>query len=210
VTFRAYHFVGATLRNGKPVPSDGEWLIWRKPLIMCQSGLHASEHPFDALQYAPGPILCLVDTGGKDILRQDDKLVCRRRRIVARFDATELLRDQARKSALSVIHLWNAPAVVRQYLETGDEALRAAASAAAWDAARAAAWDAARAAAWAAARDAAWAAARDAAWAAAWDAERAAARDAARAAAWDAARAAAKNRFKIAVDAKFTEMGVKP
>ena len=84
-----------------------------------------------------------------------------------------------RRYALAVIHLWDAPDVVRRYLETGDESIR--------DAARAAARDAAWAAAWAATRDAAWAAAR----AAARDAARAAARAAAGDAAWDAAGDAA-------------------
>ena len=50
-----------------------------------------------------------------------------------------------------MIHLWDAPPVVREYLETGDETKRAAA----WAAAGAAAWDAAGAAAWEAAWDAA-------------------------------------------------------
>jgi len=147
---RAYHFVGETLRDGRPVPKDGEWLVHEGEVEMCESGLHASKHPFDALQYAPGETLCLVEV--EDVVgRGDDKLVCRRRKIVARFDATELLRSFARKQALKVIHLWDAPDVVRRYLQTGDEELRVAA------------W----AAASAAARDAAWAAAWDAAWAAA-------------------------------------------
>jgi len=50
----------------------------------------------------------------------------------------------ARKMALSVIHLWAAPTIVREYLETGDESKRAAARAAAWDTARDATRDAAR------------------------------------------------------------------
>ena len=181
---RAYHFVGATLRDGRPVPADGEWLTHDGPVEMCVSGLHASRCPFDALQYAPGATLCLVDC--EDIITEhDDKLVCRRRRIVKRIDATELCRLAARRYALDAIHLWDAPAVVREYLETGREDLRTAAWAAArdaaWDAARDAAWDASWDAAWAAARAAAWAAARDAAW------------DAARDAAWDAARDAARD-----------------
>ena len=48
--------------------------------------------------------------------------------------------DFARWNALQVLHLWNAPELVQEYLETGNEAIRAAA----WAAARAAAWDAAR------------------------------------------------------------------
>ena len=155
---RAYHFVGETLRDGRPVPADGVWLEHTGPLVLlCQSGLHASLDPWDALQHAPGPFLCLVDVGG-EILHGADKLAGRRRRIVARFDASEILRAHARQSALSVIHLWGAPAVVREFLETGDESKRAAALDAAMDAARAASCPDARYAAWAAALDAAWAA----------------------------------------------------
>jgi len=148
----AWHFVGDTLRDGRPVPPDGEWLAHTGELIMCESGLHASKHPFDALKYAPGAMLCLVEVDG-EIIEDDDKLVCRRRRIIARRDATSMLREFARVQALSVAHLWQMPDIVRQYLETDDESLRAAANAAARAAASAAAWDAAWAAAWDAARD---------------------------------------------------------
>ena len=107
----AYHFVGDTLRNGDPIPTDGEWLEYAGPLVMCESGLHASLHPFDALQYAPGATLCLVDCD--DIAAEEsDKLVCSRRRIVARFDATGMLWEMSRWSALQVIRLWDAPPVV--------------------------------------------------------------------------------------------------
>lgn len=133
----SYHFVGATLRDGSPIPPDGEWLKYSGPCAMCKSGLHASRHPFDALQYAPGNTLCLVEVRGIES-EQDDKLVCRERMIVKRIDAADLLRSFARQCALDVSHLWDMPAVVRAYLETGDESLRAAAGAAA-GAARAAA-----------------------------------------------------------------------
>ena len=187
---RAYHFVGDTLRDGRPIPPDGEWLVHEGPIVICESGLHASRHPFDTLQCAPGNTLCVVEC--EDVVaEQDDKLVCRRRMIVKRADATDMLRTFARQCALDVIHMWDAPQVVRDYLTTGDETLRAAAMAAADAAARAAAMDAAMAAAWDAAMDAAMAAADAAARAAAMDAARAAARAAAMAAAWDAARAAA-------------------
>lgn len=150
----AYHFVSDTLRDGRPVPADGEWLEHDGPVILCESGLHASECPFDALQYAPGGTLCLVELDG-EIVSGDDKLVASRRRIVKRIDAEPLIREFARWCALQVIEHWDAPEVVRRYLESGDESLRAAAR----DAARGAAWAAERAAAWAAASAAAWAAA---------------------------------------------------
>jgi hypothetical protein len=181
-TVQAWHFCGDKLRCGSEIPADGVTFTYTGPLVMCESGLHASREPFDALQYAPGPTLCLVNCAG-EIVEGDDKLICTERTIIARMDATDLLRYFARMQALSVIHLWEPPDVVLDYLMTGDESIRAAARDAAWDAAR----DAAGAAARAAARDAAGAAARDAAGAAAWDAAGAAARDAA----WDAARAAA-------------------
>jgi hypothetical protein len=89
MTTLAWHFVGATLRDGRPVPPDGEWLIHRGVAVMCQSGLHASIDPFDALQYAPASILCRVEVD--DIVqRDDDKLLCRKRKILWRGDAAPL------------------------------------------------------------------------------------------------------------------------
>jgi hypothetical protein len=171
---RAWHFVGDTLRDGRPVPADGVTLRHDGPLVMCESGLHASIHPFDAVGYAPGNTLCLVECSG-EIKHDADKLVCSERTIIVRMNAKPLLRLFARQQALSVIHLWDAPQVVLDYL-MGDDAAWNAALDAAWaaarDAARAAAWDAARAAARAAALDAAWDAARDAAWVTAWAAAR--------------------------------------
>lgn len=131
----AYHFVGESLRDGRAIPADGEWLVHDGAVKLYASGLHASIAPFDALQYAPGNTLCLVELRGT-IVRGDDKVVASERRIIKRIDAEPLLREFARWSALQVIELWDAPDVVRQYLTTGDESLRAAA----WAAARDAAW----------------------------------------------------------------------
>jgi hypothetical protein len=206
----AWHFVGDKLRDGSPVPKDGEWLKYKGPLKMCESGLHWSRQPFDALKYAPGETLCLVEVGG-DVMEpksgeHTDKGISTKRKIIARMDATGLLRYFARMQALSVIHLnEDLPEVVCDYLMTGDESLRAVAR----DAARAVARDAARAAAGAAARAAAGAAAWDAAGAAAWDAAGAAAwdaaGDAARAAAGAAAGAAAREHFNSLVYECFEE-----
>lgn len=188
----AWHFTGDKLRDGRPLPAVGEWLIHEGPVAICIRGLHASRHPYDALQYAPGALMHLVEC--VDISDEHhDKLVCRRRRIIALMDATEMLRYYARMRALSVVHLWDAPDVVLDFLMTGRQrgaaiyAARNAAWAAAWAAACTAAIDAAENAAWFAARNAG----RDAAWAAAMVAERAAER----AAAWAAERAAARNDF---------------
>jgi len=182
-TVTAWHWLAddGRMRDGRQAPADGEWLRHDGPVVMCQSGLHASRRALDALQYAPGSLVCRVEC--RDVVEeQDDKLVCQERRILWRVDMSKQLRVFARQCALDVVHLWAAPDVVVQYLETGDKDLMVAS----WDAATAAVkdvpWDAAMAAARAAA--------------AAWDAAMAAAaaRDAARAAAGDAARAAAISR----------------
>jgi hypothetical protein len=175
---RAYHFTNKALRDGRRVPKPGKWLVHKGTLEMCVSGLHASLHPFDALQYAPGAMLHLVELDG-EIIKGDDKVVARKRMIVASFDAEDLLGEFARKCALDVYDKWgnektDPKGIVKRYLKTGDESLRDAAWAAAWDAARAAAMDAAMDAAW------------DAAWAAAWAAQR--------------------RRFKPMVDKRFNEI----
>ena len=189
-----YHFTGTTLRDGSPIPAVGVWLEHNGPIGPCQCGLHASEHPFDALQYAPGVRLHRVELQGDLVSHGDpiDKWAGRRRRIIASIDADAMLREFARWCASQVLHLWNAPQVVKDYLATGDEALQ--------DAARGAALGAA----WDAARGAALGAARGAALGAAWDASRGAALAAARDAAWGAALAAQRACFAERVELAFT------
>ena len=162
-TILAWHFVDDTLRDGRPVPKDGEKLIFPGEPVMCERGLHASRHPFDALRYAPGAILCRVRCGGT-IIEGDDKLVCTERTIVARADATEALLDFARMQALSVIGNYpGEPAdAVLDWL-MGDASARSAAGSAARSAARSAAWSAAESAARSAAESAARSAAESAA-----------------------------------------------
>lgn len=111
--------------------------------ILCGQGLHASKEPFDALQYAKGKYLYKVELSGR-IVEGDNKVVATHRKYIKCIDAEDLLRYFARQQALSVVHLWDAPDVVVEYLTSGGESLRVAAWVAAWDAAWAAAWDAAR------------------------------------------------------------------
>jgi len=187
----AWHFTGDKLRDGSPIPPIGHTLVHTGVIEMCASGYHWSRTPFQALPYAPGPLLHKVRIGGTIRETKGDKGVSSERTILATIDATQLMRRFAANQALSVAHLWPMPDVVREYLTGLDESKRDAARAAAMDAAWAAAMDAA----WDAARDAAWAAARAAAMDAAW----AAARDAV----WDAARAAAATDFNRRVFAAF-------
>jgi hypothetical protein len=181
-------------------------------LVICKNALHGSFDPFDAMQYAPGPILHRVLFSGARI-EESDKVGSRSRTILATRDAETMLYAFARKQALLVADMEDMPPVVRQYLETGDATLRTAARtatrnedrtarSAAEHAAWAAAWGAARSVAEGAARSAVDGAARSVAWGAArsacsevWSEVRSAAEGAAWTAAWTAADNAARVMF---------------
>ena len=133
----AWHFVDDTLRDGRAVPPDGQALVHADDVAICVSGLHASPRILDALKYAPGNVICRVlcdDVVGQ----QEDKLVCRSRAVEWRLDGEEVLREFARQVALDVAPLWDMPAAVRSFLETGNDTLRVAARADAREASRAA------------------------------------------------------------------------
>lgn len=166
----AYHFTGDRLRDGQLIPPIGHTLVYDGEIELCMRGYHWSRTPWQALQYAPGPILHRVRIGGTVIEEPgDDKGVSSERTILASVDLKEMMLRFAADQALSVAHLWDMPVVVREYLETLDESKRARAREAAWAVAWDASWAPAREAAWAAvaagstagARAAAWIAARD-------------------------------------------------
>ena len=123
-------------------------------LVPCENGMHASPTAFDALQYATGPMLWRVTLSDERVPHGSpvDKYAARSRTYVQCVDIDKLCRRFAAMQALSVIQLWDAPQVCKDYLtdeangiDRPDilDAARDAASAAAWDAA----WDAASAAA---------------------------------------------------------------
>ena len=136
-----WHFA-AIDNQGRPIMRDGTPIEIGKryeidgPIKMCERGYHGSLRAKDALHYAPGPWVSRRPLEG--VIDGDDKSVGRAFVQQSGIDATDILREFARWCALQVIDLWAAPDVVRQYLKTGDESLRAAA----WDAARDAARDA--------------------------------------------------------------------
>jgi hypothetical protein len=150
------------LRDWRPVPDDGETLVHDGGLSLREDGLHASVQIIDALGYAPGNTICRVECGG-EVLESEGRIACSQRTILWRIDGSRLLRDFARQCALDVIHLWDAPGGVLDWLETGDESLRKAAGKvignednfysvdAAWATTEVEAWEAAREAADAAA-----------------------------------------------------------
>lgn len=84
------------------------------------------------------------------------------------YDAAPVLYQFARETALGVAHLWHTPPIVLRYLKTGDESIREAASAAAWDARNVASRGAGHAALDAARYATEGAPTKTAAWAAAW------------------------------------------
>lgn len=134
---RGWHFTASPdkfAHGGRVIPADGRWLVVRNEVSMCNSGLHFSVNPLDALQYAPGHYVFLIEAAG--VVVGIDKCVARARRIVARADAEEVLRKFARQCAADVLHLWNAPQIVKDYLASGDEKIRAYARNAARDATR--------------------------------------------------------------------------
>jgi len=194
----AWHFLaaGCTLGygDGRVVGPGSVVSVAPDRLDPCRYGLHASVDVIDALQYAPGPVLCRVELSGQ-AMYDWDKLCAETRRVVWMSDPARseaVLRTFARRCAADVIHLWAATDVARRYLATGDEEIRADARADAKSAARggdrATTMDAASAAASAAARAAAGVGNRaSSAWVAAW----AITRDAAMASAWAITRDAA-------------------
>lgn len=143
----AWHFTGATLRDGSPIPAIGETLVYEGKIELCKSGYHWSPKPHQALEYAPGNLLHMVRYGGV-IDKYEDKGVSSERTILATTDAEHLLRRFAADQALSVAHLWDMPEVVREYLTTLDENTRIAA----WVVAGSVTGFAPNAAAWAATR----------------------------------------------------------
>jgi len=185
-----WHFADKTLRDGTPHPDVGVTLPEIPNLKPCLRGYHASPTPLQALQWAPGPYVARVRLHGVVIPHGDpiDKYVASMRtQLTPYVDATDALRLFTRQCALDVIHLWNAPDVVRKFLETGYGGLRA-------NAERAVAKARTRGAAGIAAQDAAWAAVQNAAQAAVAEtsAQAAVAETSAQAAAQDTARAAAQ------------------
>jgi hypothetical protein len=208
---KAFHFLRAdrTSDCGNESPwEDGETRIIADPekIILCEYGYHSSPTLWDALNYAPGPLACLVEIS--EPIETDGeagraKAVSASRQLIKAVNIDRELRLFACDCAERVLHIYerdNSSKAPRQAIEVArrfangkatNEELAAAreAAGAARAAARAAVREAAAwAAAWAAAAGAARAAVREAA---AWAAAREAAAGAARAAAWAAAAGAA-------------------
>ena len=172
-----WHFLAEDrrLRFGtKEVVEAGKTYTAEGPLVLCRNGVHASRRAIDALQYAPGPIVCRVRLHG-EIQHDTDKSVARHRTVLWMADATALLHEfglvcgHEALGCREALHgdvdprSWAILDVKAKWLRgeaTDDELTQAAGAARAAEAARAAGAAWAAEAAWAA--GAAGAAARDA------------------------------------------------
>lgn len=177
---RAWHFVADNGRLGyddKRLVRVGETLSCDGEIELCRNGMHGSRRLIDALDYASGSVLCLVDIFG-EVDEGSDKLVGRSRTVLwmrnidkeLHLFACDVAEQALQKHGVTDRRSYAAIQAKRDWLagKISPETLEAAARAAR-DAARAAAV----AAAYAAAGDAAGDAAR-AAYDAAYDAARAA------------------------------------
>jgi len=93
--------------------------IWEGELILYSPSLHASPTPRTMLSNINGPVLCYVKCEGIGA-RCDDMFVSRSRTVLWWADCTDMLREFACWSALSVSHLWEMPDTVRRYLDGTD------------------------------------------------------------------------------------------
>ena len=140
----------------------GESLSVKPPIVLCAYGLHASRRVLDALTYAPGPMLAVVELSGS-IIEGNDKLVATTRTVLWMQDVSTVLHHAACDFAERALHReeqagqtvdprsWAAIETTRRWLAgtaTDDEReiARSVAGAATWVAARvvarAAAWNA--------------------------------------------------------------------
>jgi len=119
----AWHFLSdaGLMRDGRK-PRKVE--THKGPLILCDSGLHASRDILDALRYAPGVVLCRVRCSG-EIEQDNDKLACTRREILWRMDVRNTLREFARLCALRAVRIHAARACEAVGLRDHAAALRA-------------------------------------------------------------------------------------
>lgn len=138
---KAWHFLRSDgkLRNGQYPPSIGESLIHTGAVEICSSGLHSSKRIIDALNYAPGSIVCRVDCRGI-VASHTDKFVCRERTILAMADIADILHlwacdvaeDAMRVYRWKCAASWEAIRVKRQWVKgfASDGELRSARAAA--------------------------------------------------------------------------------
>ncbi len=103
---RAWHWCGENMRTRYTDRRIvvGKTLTVKGPPLLCSRGLHASKNILDALQYAPGPILCRVELSG-EIVTGSDKLAATKRKVLWCMDATPILRQWIKECVARCSHL---------------------------------------------------------------------------------------------------------
>ena len=114
--------------DGREVKLKERLVCGERPVVLCEYGLHASPNLVDALKYVIGTgfRVCRVELETM-ITFGDDKCVSHARTVLGWLsvaDTERLLLEWGRWVALQVADLWEMPALVRLYLETGNERLR--------------------------------------------------------------------------------------
>ena len=107
-TILAWHFVSKdrVLRHGSGLTVEPGYVYTEDegPIVLCQNGMHASRTVWQALIYAPGPVLCRVKVWG-EVKEDSDKLVGRHREVIAMYDIEKELRLWACWCVRQVWHL---------------------------------------------------------------------------------------------------------
>ena len=110
------------------------------PVELGKRGLQGSRYVLDALRYGSGPVLWRTRHSGT-VIDGEEQIISSVRTHLARIDdVAPILHAFVRRCALDVVGLWDAPTVVREYLETGAEDIRGAALDAAQGAVRQQTW----------------------------------------------------------------------
>jgi len=90
---KAYHFLQEGMTTGfgdEPPWTKGETRTWEGKVVFCIAGYHSSPTWLDALEYASGPIACIVDVS-RPVEKDDTKQVSKIRTLVDYRDATRTL-----------------------------------------------------------------------------------------------------------------------
>jgi len=106
----AWHYLpalGQLSHNDKRPVIVGKTLHHKGPVLLCESGLHASVRLVDALSHCCGRFLCRVECWG-DVQTHSDKIAVRHRRCLAMADVTPQLRLFAVLCAEHVLPIFEA------------------------------------------------------------------------------------------------------
>jgi len=125
---KAWHIItGTTLRDGRPIPKDKEWLVNEGTLELCRNGFHASERLLDAMGYMGNNGTITRVAMGNPRIEGSDKMVAKRRKILWRLKSGDaVFIKAARVLADQVLPLWATEELVEMmelYEATKDEEL---------------------------------------------------------------------------------------